>query len=140
MKYLLVVMLLFSGCSRMYNSNEVSLYNVNQELSYEEGIIEGIKQVVIKDDGSGTLVGAYSGAVLGSMFGGGRGSVLASLIGGLTGAFVGNRLDRANAQELFIKLDNQKHIVVIVKGVNFKKGDRIRIIKRGYRVVRVEKI
>jgi len=133
-------MLLLSGCTRMYNSNEVSLANTNQILTYETGTVTDIKMVIIKDDGSGTMVGAYSGAILGSLFGGGRGNILSTLIGGLTGAYAGNKLDKANAQELFIKLDNGKNIVVIAKGVKIKKGDKVRLIMNGNRVVRVEKI
>ena len=142
-KYLLglgIVAILFSGCTQMYNSNEVSLANTNEVLSYETGTVTDVKMVIIKDDGSGTMVGAYSGAILGSLFGGGRGNILSTLIGGLTGAYAGNKLDKANAQELFVKLDNGKNIVVIAKGVKIKKGDKVRLIMNGYRVVRVEKI
>jgi len=142
-KYLLglgIVAILLSGCTQMYNSNEVSLANTNEVLSYETGTVTDVKMVIIKDDGSGTMVGAYSGAILGSLFGGGRGNILSTLIGGLTGAYAGNKLDKANAQELFVKLDNGKNIVVIAKGVKIKKGDKVRLIMNGYRVVRVEKI
>jgi outer membrane lipoprotein SlyB len=133
-------MLLFTGCTRMYNSNEVSLNEMNTVLTYETGVVQDVKNVVIKDDGSGVFVGAYTGTVLGSMFGNGKGNILSTLIGGLTGAFVGYEADKANAQELFIKLDNGKNIVVIAKGVNIKKGDRIRLIMDGSKIVRVEKI
>ena len=138
--FLAVLMLFFSGCSKMYNSNEVSLSDVNQILSYEVGVVEDVKNVVIKDNGSGTFAGMYAGSVIGSMFGKGNGNILSTLLGGLTGAFVGYEADKANAKELFIRLDNGKNIVVIVKGVDIKKGDRVRLIKKGERVVRVEKI
>jgi len=133
-------MFLFVGCTKMYNSNEVSLSNVNTELTFQTGVIVDIKNVVIKDDGSGAMLGGYTGTVLGSLFGQGKGNVLSTLFGGLAGVFVGQEVDKANAQELFIKLDNGKNIVVIVKGVDLKKGDKVRIIKRGYKIVRVEKI
>jgi outer membrane lipoprotein SlyB len=124
----------------MYNSNEVSLYDVNTELSYQTGVVEDVKHVVIKDDGSGVFVGAYTGTVLGSMFGKGKGNILSTLLGGLAGAFVGYKADKANAEELFIRLDDGRNVVVIVKGVNIHKGDRVRLIKRGTKIVRVEKI
>jgi len=133
-------LLLFSGCTQMYNSNEVALSDVNTELTYQTGVITGVRNVVIKDNGSGVAVGAYTGTVLGSMFGKGSGNILSTLIGGLTGAFVGYEGDKANAQELFVHLDNGRNIVVVVKGVNLQKGDRVRIIKRGAKIVRVEKI
>ena len=138
--FLVLLAFILSGCTQMYNSNEVSLNETNEVLTYQTGVVQGVKKVIIKDDGSGTLVGAYSGAVLGSLLGNGKGNILSTLIGGLTGAFAGHELDKANGEELFIKLDNGKNIAVIVKGVKIKKGDRVRIIKNGYRIVRVEVI
>jgi outer membrane lipoprotein SlyB len=124
----------------MYNSNEVSLTDVNTELSYQTGVVEDVKHVVIKDDGSGVFVGAYTGTVLGSMFGRGKGNILSTLLGGLAGAFVGYEADKANAEELFVRLDDGRKVVVVVKGVDIHKGDKIRLIKRGSKIVRVEKI
>ena len=137
---LIALAFILSGCTQMYKSNEVSLNETNEVLTYQTGTVQGIKKVVIKDDGSGTMVGAYSGTVLGSMIGGGRGNIFSTLIGGLTGAFAGYEADKANGEELFIKLDNGKNIVVIVKDVKIKKGDKVRIIKNGYKIVRVETI
>ena len=137
---LIVLGMFFSGCSRLYNSNEVNLYDTNRVLTYENGVVEDVRRVVIKDDGSGTFIGAYTGAVLGSMFGEGKGNILSTLIGGLTGAFVGYESDKANAEELFIKLDDGKNIVGIVKGIDILRGDRVRIIKEGNRIIRVEKL
>ena len=138
--FLLMMAFFLTGCTQLYNSNEVSVAETNEVLTYQTGVVEDVKKVIIKDDGSGTMIGAMSGTVLGSMVGHGKGNILATLIGGLTGAFAGYEADKANAEELFIKLDNGKHIVVIVKGLDIQRGDRIRIVKNGYRVVRVEKI
>lgn len=132
--------LMFSGCTQMYNSNEVSLNDLNTVYTYKTGIVEDVKKVVIRDDGSGTVTGAMAGSVLGGLFGKGRGNVLTTLLGGLTGAYVGYESDKANGEELFIKLDDGKNIVTIVKGVNIQKGDRVRIVMNGYRIVRVEKL
>ena len=132
--------LFFGGCTRMYNSNEVALSNVNQVLTYETGTVTGVRMVVIKDDGSGTMIGVLTGTVLGSLMGNGKGNVLTTLGGGLLGAYVGNQLDKANAEELYIKLDNGKNIVVIAKGVDIRRGDRVRVVLNGNRVVRVERI
>ncbi len=132
--------LFLGGCTRMYNSNEVSLANTNQVLSYEKGIVTDVRMVVIKDNGSGTMIGVIAGTVLGSLLGNGKGNVLTTLGGGLAGAYVGTELDKANAEELFIKLDSGKNIVVVAKGVDIRKGDRVRIVLDGSRVVRVERI
>ena len=136
---LAIIGMFFSGCTQMYNSNEVSIADTNEILTYKTGLVEDVKKVILKDDGSGVMVGAISGTVLGGMFGRGKGNVLSTLIGGLTGAFAGYELDKANGEELFIKLDDGRNIVVVVKGVDIKKGDRVRIIMNGSRIVRVEK-
>ena len=136
---LAIIGMFFSGCTQMYNSNEVSIADTNEILTYKTGFVEDVKKVILKDDGSGVMVGAMSGTVLGGMFGRGKGNVLSTLIGGLTGAFAGYELDKANGEELFIKLDDGRNIVVVVKGVDIKKGDRVRIIMNGSRIVRVEK-
>ncbi len=143
MKKILIILVsffIFTGCTQLYNSNEVALSDVNTELTYQEGIVEDVKNIVLKDDGSGTVIGAYTGTVLGSMFGEGKGNTISTLLGGLAGAFVGYEADKANAQELFIRLDDGRKLVVVVKGINIQKGDKIRLVKRGNKIVRVEKI
>jgi len=136
----LFLVLIFSGCTRLYNSNEVSLNEVNTFLTYQTGVVEDVKSVIIKDDGSGVAVGMVTGTVVGSMFGRGKGNLLSTLIGGIAGAMAGYELDKANAQEVFIRLDDSREIVAIVKGVNLKRGDRVRVVIRGDKIVRVEKI
>jgi len=134
-----IAALLLTGCTQLYNSNEVSIANTNQILTYETGVVQSVKKVIIKDNGTGLMVGAVTGTVLGSMFGHGKGNVLSTLAGGLTGALAGYELDKANGEELFIKLKNGKNVVVIVKGVNIQPGDKVRLIMNGSQIVRVEK-
>ena len=142
-KMLLVisVMALFmlSGCATSEGPEyDGSTY---QEIkTYEIGTVEGVRHVVISDNGTGTFVGALVGGVLGSTVGEGRGSVLASLAGGLGGAYVGSQVNKANAQELSVKLDNGQHIVVVAKGKHFLVGDRVKIIKEGNSVDQVYKL
>ncbi|ACM93165.1 outer membrane lipoprotein [Nautilia profundicola AmH] len=132
--------LLFTGCTQMYNSNEVALSDVNVMYTYKTGKVESVKKVIIKDDGSGVMTGAVAGTVLGSLFGNGKGNVLTTLIGGLTGAYVGYQADKANGEELYIRLDDGRNIVAIVKGVNIQPGDRVRVVLDGNRIIRVERI
>ena len=134
-----VIAIIFSGCAKMYNSNEVSLSDVNRIYTYKSGIVTRIKGVVIKDDGSGAIIGAVTGTVLGSLVGKGKGNLLATLAGGATGMYVGSELGKANAKELYIQLDDGEEIVVIVKGIDINVGDRVRVVKDGNRVIRVEK-
>jgi len=131
---------IFTGCTQMYNSNEASLRDVNRIYTYETGTVQSVRNVIIKDDGSGMMVGAVTGAVLGSLFGRGKGNTVTTLLGGLGGAYAGSQLDKANGKELHIKLDDGRNIVVIVKGVNVQSGERVRIVMDGDRIIRVERI
>ena len=135
-----IITIIFSGCAKMHNSNEVSLNNVNRVYTYKNGVVIKTKEVVIKDDGSGNMIGAVTGVVLGSLVGKGKGSALAALIGGLTGFYAGSKLGKANGKELYIKLDNRRKIVAIVKGVDINVGDRVKIIMDGNKIVRIEKL
>ena len=132
--------MLFTGCTQMYNSNEVALNDVNVMYSYETGIVTDVKKVIIKDDGSGVMTGAMTGTVFGGLFGNGKGSILTTLLGGLSGAYAGYELDKANGEELYIKLNDGRNIVAIVKGVNIQKGERVRVVVKENRIIRVEKI
>ena len=86
------------------------------------------------------MTGAVVGTVLGSLFGKGKGSTLAALIGGLGGVYAGYELDKANGEELYIKLDDGRNIVTVVKGVNIQKGERVRVVVEGDRIIKVERI
>ena len=120
--------------------HEVDSDAVHYELTYQRGTVESIKPVVVKDNGTGMFLGAITGAVLGSLVGDGRGRTLATLAGGLGGAYAGNEIGKANALELSVKLDDGRRVVVIVKGKNFYKGERVRIVKRNGRIYSVEAI
>jgi outer membrane lipoprotein SlyB len=130
---------LFTGCTQLYNSNEVALSDVNVIYTYKTGVVESVKKVIIKDDGSGVMTGAVAGTVLGSLFGKGKGNVLTTLLGGVSGAYIGYEADKANGEELYIKLDDGRNIVAIVKGINIKAGDKVRVVLDGNRIIRVEK-
>ena len=130
---------LFTGCTQLYNSNEVALSDVNVIYTYKTGVVESVKKVIIKDDGSGVMTGAVAGTVLGSLFGKGKGNVLTTLLGGVSGAYIGYEAGKANGEELYIKLDDGRNIVAIVKGINIKAGDKVRVVLDGNRIIRVEK-
>ena len=129
--------LLLSGCAQR-GVEEVNPGATQYEMQYQVGTIESIRPVVIKDNGTGTFLGAITGGVLGSLVGEGKGNTLASLAGGLTGAYVGSQAGKANAQELTVQLDNGSSVVVIAKGMRLYPGERIRIVKEGSRISSVE--
>ncbi|BAF70181.1 glycine zipper 2TM domain-containing protein [Nitratiruptor sp. SB155-2] len=134
----LVIMFVLSGCAQRPYVQEVSPASTTYVMKVQRGTIESIRPVVIKDSGTGAFLGAITGAVLGSMVGKGKGKTLATLGGGLAGAYVGSELAKANAQELTVLLDNGEEVVVVVKGVRFYPGERVRIVTKGSRVISVE--
>jgi len=136
--FAVIALFMLSGCTQMYNSNEVDLYQTNGIYTYQKGKITDIRLVRIRDNGTGTFIGALTGAVLGSMIGNGKGNTLATLAGGLAGAYVGNQLDKANGEELYIHLSDGRNIVTIVKGVTFHRGECVRVVFNGNRILRVE--
>lgn len=133
----LVGSLFLNGCAAR-GVNEIDPSAVNYELTYQVGTVESLRPVVIKDNGTGTFIGAITGAVLGSLVGKGRGNTLATLAGGLGGAYAGDQVGKANALELSVLLDDGRRIVVIAKGKNFYKGERVRVVKHNGRVYSVE--
>jgi len=131
----IIIAFIFSGCATnsgpQYNGNSYS-----QIKRYDIGIVTEDKPVVITDDGTGKFFGALIGAVLGNAIGNGNG--IAALGGGLVGYYTGNQAGKANGDELTVKLDNGELVVIVVKGNKFKVGDKIKIIKDGNKVARVD--
>jgi len=67
------------------------------------------------------------------------GSTLTTLGGGLLGAYAGNEIEKANAQELSVALDNGQQVVVIARGDKFTVGQRVKIVlNSANKVVSVE--
>jgi outer membrane lipoprotein SlyB len=136
----MTALLLLGGCATRHGA-EYDARTYRQIKHYMIGTVVEQRPVMISDNGTGTFVGALTGAVLGSTFSRGRGSGLATLGGGLAGAYVGSQAGKANAEELTVRLDSGEHIVVVAKGEGrFLPGDRVKIIKDGNRVERVERL
>jgi len=129
--------IMLGGCANTFSAPTVSQDDAKRVMSYETGTVKSVRNVIIKDNGAGTLLGAVTGAVLGHMVGGGRGKDLATLGGGLVGAYAGSQAGSANAQELTVHLDKGGDVVVIAKGVRFSAGSRVKIVNDGGKVVSV---
>ncbi len=129
--------LILSGCASQ-GLPTVDSSATGQVATADVGTVQSIRYVAVKDNGVGALIGAATGAVLGNMVGRGHGRDLATLGGGLAGAYVGSQVAQANAQELTVRLNNGKRIVVIAKGTQFQVGQRVRIVRSGSQVVSVE--
>jgi len=134
---LVVSALIMSGCVNTLSLPTISQNSANRVMTYETGTVTAVRDVIIKDNGAGTLLGAVTGAVLGNMIGKGKGRKLATLGGGLVGAYAGNQSGMANAQELTVHLDKGMDIIVVAKGVKFSIGSRVKIIKDGNKVVSI---
>ena len=133
--------LALNSCSQMYdNTQEVSLEDAGQFMDYEYGTVVDVSYVKIKDTGAGALVGAVIGGVLGSFIGEGKAKTLATILGGLGGAYVGYKADTANAEQLLIELEDGRKAAIVVRGTEFDPGDKVRIIFRNGKIVRVEKV
>ncbi len=131
----------FNSCSQLYdNTEEISLEDAGEFLDYQYGEVIDVSYVRIKDTGAGAVVGGVLGAVLGSFIGEGKANTLAQILGGLAGAYVGYKADTANAQQLIVELDDGRRAAVVVRGTKFEPGDKVRVIYRGGKIVRIEKV
>ena len=129
-----------NSCSQMYdNTQEISLEDAGEFLDYQYGTVIDVSYVRIKDTGAGAGIGAVLGAIIGSFIGEGKANTLAQVLGGLAGAYLGYKSDTANAQQLMVELDDGRRAVIVVRGTKFNPGDKVRVIYRGGRIVRVEK-
>ncbi len=135
-----VLALLLGGCSARQGA-EYDGRTYRQIKQYVIGTVVDMQPVRISDNGSGSFIGALVGAIFGSTVGRGPGRALATLGGGLAGAYVGGAAGQSNAQELTVRLDTGEHIVIVAKGENrFLPGDRVKIIKQGNSVERVDRL
>ncbi|WP_457743534.1 glycine zipper 2TM domain-containing protein [Sulfurimonas sp.] len=135
----LVGLLMISGCASS-SGPEYSGATYQQIKTFEIGIVQNVRPVVISDNGTGTFVGAIVGTVLGSVIGKGSGNTLATLAGGLGGAYAGSQATKANASELSVKLNDGRDVVVVVKGKRFLVGDKVEIVKDGNKADQVYRI
>ena len=135
----LVGLLFFSGCApKGYTTAEI-----NSVMRIYEGEVLSARAMIVEDSGEGTILGAILGAIIGHQFGGGSGKDVATAAGAILGGVIGNNLNKANAQELVIRLDRGEEISTLVKvdrqrGFWFRPGDRVRIFVRDGRIVKVE--
>ena len=142
----MIIMLLFSifffnGCAqRGYNTADL-----NTLMRTYEGEVVSAKSIVLQDSGEGTFLGAIIGAIIGHQIGEGSGKDVATAAGAVLGGIVGSNLNKANAQELIIRLDSGEEISTIVrvdrrKNFWFRPGDKVRIFVRKSHIVKIEPI
>jgi len=131
-----------TSCTYLYNNtSSYSVGDTKYVMKKVRGTVEKVRYVKLRDSGIGTAVGAVLGGLAGHFIGEGKGNLAATVIGALGGAFIGYTVaSQANAQELHVILDNGESAVVVVRGTEFRPGDRVEIILYGNQVKSVTKL
>jgi outer membrane lipoprotein SlyB len=99
------------------------------------GVIESIREVVAKGEGSGmgAAGGAVVGGLLGHQVGGGSGKQIATVVGAVGGAVAGNEVEKrvksTKSQEVTVRLEDGSSRVITESGpVTWMAGDHVKII------------
>jgi outer membrane lipoprotein SlyB len=100
------------------------------EHSIRQGKITRIEAVELERDhqlGTGAVLGAAAGGILGHQIGhGGAGTVLGALGGGFAGNAIQNSVERRPGQQIFVELDNGVSIVITQPAdPALRPGDRV---------------
>jgi len=98
------------------------------------GVIESIKLVELKGEGSGAgaVAGGVVGAVVGNEIGAGRGKTLATVAGAAGGAYAGNEIEKNMKKSTHFRVTvrmNNGSVRNITQKIDpgFKTGDSVRI-------------
>ena len=138
-KYIYLAVIILTSCTNMsYQPNIVSKSDVQKQQYVVLGTITDITYVTIEGDRE---VGAAAGALIGGAAGKNvtdseTESDIAAIIGGLVGsavgAEVGSNLTSKDGVELLIETNSGKLVSIIqeVSNLDFKVGQKVRIIKR----------
>lgn len=129
--------MLVAGCaSPGVGGGDYSRGQVRGEQSVRLGVVEGVRDVTIdaNNTGTGTLAGAAIGGIAGSTVGGGRRANAAGAIAGaVVGGLIGNSIEKNNNDrlgvEVTIRLEGGR-IIAITQGKDeeFRVGDRVKIL------------
>lgn len=101
------------------------------------GQIVQADNVILSDQGIGTLAGAVIGGVAGNQFGKGRGNTAATIGGAVLGGVAGNQIAQTDGQSLVVRLDTGGEITFTQKGRQYRVGDRVAMTVQGNQVTHV---
>ena len=127
-----------SGCVPA-GSKVVTPRSTDHVLTYEKATVASFRYLSIQPDAA-IIGGAGAGALAGSAVGSGGGTVLAVMGGALAGGYIGSHYSAPNAQDLTLRLDNGRRVVVRVNGTDFRQGDRVYVVRDGNRIVSIQQI
>ena len=137
---MIVPVLLCSSCTFPSSSRVIPRSQANVLQAIDTGTVVSVQQVSI--EGQRSSLGMYGGGLVGGaaasgIGGGGVGTAVASAAGAVGGAIVGQATEevatRKRAQELIIRLDNGKQVVIVQEAIDgfFREGDRVRVMNGG---------
>ena len=133
----LAASMLVAGCaSPGVGGGDYSRGQVRGEQSVRLGVVEGVRDVIIdaNNSGTGTLAGAALGGIAGSTVGGGgRANAAGAIAGAVVGGLIGNSIEKNNNDrqgvEVTIRLEGGRIIAVTQgKDEDFRVGDRVKIL------------
>jgi outer membrane lipoprotein SlyB len=133
-----VVGLVTAGCTFPSSRRTVSARTTGHLQHVEYGVIERVDGVVVSGQRTqlGTLGGGVVGAAAASDVGHGAGRHLARAGGAVAGAIVGQAVEEAvtrkEGQEMIIKLDSGKSVVITqTSPPGFRMGERVAVVSGG---------
>lgn len=126
------------GCANqdIYSGDVYSSGQAKEARSIAYGTIVSVRPVKIQADNQGiigTVGGGILGGIAGSGIGGGTGQAIATTVGAIAGSVIGSKVEQkasqVDAQELVIKKDDGKQIVVVQKyDAKFVPGAKVQIV------------
>jgi len=125
-----------AGCTFPSSRRVVPASQAGVMQNVEIGVVTGVREVTI--EGKKTNLGMYGGGIVGgaagSGVGKGVGSTIASAGGAVVGAVAGQAIEEAatrkRAQEISVRMDDGRTIVVTqeVQTGLYQDGDRVRVL------------
>ena len=124
---------LLNACAEVAPAAAAETPRVAERIEY--GVVESIDVVRAHTEAEppvGAILGGIAGGVIGHQIGGGRGKDVATVAGALGGAYAGNKIQRANEQDVYritVKLDGGARIAAEETGESsLRAGDRVRVV------------
>jgi len=129
----LALTILLAACAKDLSSSTYSEESVGSGSQVYHGVIVSMRSVKVKgNSGLGGVAGAATGGVLGSAVGGGRGSIVAGIAGAVAGGIAGNAIDKdvnkQDAIEYIVELDNHKTMSVVQAPSDLRVHDRVLVL------------
>ena len=134
---IITVAILFTGCAKDLQSISNLSYNtgnVNKIREVHYGVIKETKKIIIKDEGKNTIIGGITGALIGSKIGKTKGAAVGAVAGGV----LANKITETQGQELTIKLDSNKVILIGVAGNSAVNYLRVKLLIEGSEIIAIE--